>query len=133
MTTAKTPAKIAARKPAAKKPQDHKPKATDGPMPDDIDFVHHIVVEGVELDITLEFMTDFEFAEAGADVEDGNVQLVPRLLRRAVADPMAYLRVKDHLRDEKTRRIDLVRGAEFFAEFMTAVREVIEASGSDAD
>lgn len=129
MTTAKTPARKTTAK-APVKPQDHKPKAVE--VEDENDALTRLrtfTVEGVELEITLEFMTDFEFAEAGTDVEDGNVNLVPRLLQRMCGDHTNYLRVKSHLRDENGR-IDLVRGSEFFAAFMSEVRDTLDADNS---
>lgn len=126
MTEAKTPA----RRPAAKKPQDHKPKAA--PEEDRRTRIRKIEVDGVKLDATIEFMYDFEFVEAMADVDEGQLQMVPRMLKQAINDRSAYQRVKEHLRDENGR-IDLARGAEFFHEFMEAVQATVAAEDDEPE
>lgn len=124
------PKSTAARKPPApRKPQDRKPKAADVEEYDALTEPREITVDGITFTARLNITTDFEFMEGVADIDNGEYQHLPAVLRRLVGDPEAYRRVKEHLRDENGR-IDMEPASEFFGKAMDALSAYVAAENA---
>ena len=97
----------------AKKPEDHKPKASEKP-----EWIE-VTVRGVDLRIDPDALDDFELMDDLNELEQNeNPTRLPSILRRLVGDQ--YREVMDALRGENGR-VTVEAGSEFLGEVMEAV------------
>ena len=97
----------------AKKPEDHKPKASDAPE------VIEVTVRGVDLKIDADALDDFELMDDLNELEQNeNPARLPSILRRLVGDQ--YRSVMDAIRGENGR-VSVEAGSEFLGEVMEAI------------
>lgn len=97
----------------AKKPEDHKPKASEKPK-----WIE-VTVRGVDLKIDPDALDDFELMDDLNELEQNeNPARLPSILRRLVGDQ--YREVMDSLRGENGR-VTVEAGAQFVGEVMEAV------------
>ena len=120
MTTAKTPAKTAARKPAVKKPQDRKPKA------EELTDVATITAQGLTIAIEQDRMDDIEILELIVMIESGEAQYMTSFLRLAFGEEQ-YEQIKEHLKNEDGR-VTITALAEFFEDAQAAMGKLSAAA-----
>lgn len=95
----------------AKKPADRKSKDDGGPL--------EVVVRGATITVPREALDDFELLDDMSQLEDGNPQRMPALLRRLVGDQ--WKTVLDLARDEDTGRVSIEAGALLVQEIMEGI------------
>jgi len=114
-----------------KKPEDHKQK-TVKPVVETVEVTlgagdterkvsaKRTVLRGITVTVLDESLDDFELLDDLRSVDvDNNPAAMPSLLRRLVGDD--YKDVMDQLRDETTKRVSIVTGAEFVKEIFEAL------------
>ena len=99
----------------AKKPQDRKPKDSEGDAPEEL----HVNVRGLELTVASDALDDFELLDDLNELEQNeNPGRLPSILRRLVGDQ--WKTVVDHLRGDNGR-VSVGDGAEFVGEILEAL------------
>jgi len=114
-----------------KQPQDHLPKV-EKPKVESVEVTigvgddartvaaKRVVLRGITVTVLDESLDDFELLDDLRSVDVGNnPAAMPSLLRRLVGDD--YRTVMDQLRDETTKRVSIVTGAEFVKEIFEAL------------
>ena len=124
-------------KEAARKPQDHKPKApkaekikitvpdgvdeNDEPKTREVDGFR-VTVNDITVELEQDALNDWEFLEDVADLQNGDGAKSVSMSRRLFGDD--YDAVKEHFRDARTGRVSSAD----FQEFVQAVLEAVPNS-----
>lgn len=95
------------KKSGPKKPQDHKPKASE---------VQTVTIRGVSLEVSPDIFDDLDLLDALDQVQEGNALRLAGALRAVAGEK--YREVREALRDEETGRIPVKDAMEFFQEVM---------------
>lgn len=96
--------------PAAKKPQDNKPKLPKG-------TILNATVDGIDVTLTQDVLDDFELLDDFAELQNGNNARIVSAMKRMFGED--YARILEELRDE-SGKVKASRAMGFFVDVMKA-------------
>ncbi len=100
----------------AKKPEDHKPPASEAPE------ILEATVRGVRIVVPIEVLDDFELLDDLSELtRRRDARTLPPLLRRLVPDDTTRGQLLDLARDKETGRVTIEMGADLVGEIFEGI------------